>query len=191
MSATKENDYRQTILDVGTKYLYNEKHALFAEDTALKLFDSLATTRSFNEVERTLLSHASLLHDIGNCISEKKHHKHSKYLIDHDENLLNYPAKDKNILSLVAYNHRKKLHKEVELLSKKEKEMVLRLSAILRIADSLDYTRDEVSIKKVILEKLELKITIDGVLPERLNDRLLRKKGLFMEIFKLDVTLEV
>lgn len=186
MSTVADMDQRQLVIDTASKYIKNDQHSYSVEDISLKIFDSLSNYMDFSIIEKCLLSHASLLHDIGNYINEKKHHEHTKYLIDNDESLALYPAYERRLLSLIAYNHRKKTHSDVKLLSKKEKEIVLRLSSILRVADSLDYSREKVEVKAISVQNSEIKISIDGMLPEKLNERLLRKKSLFCKIFKLD-----
>lgn len=139
-----------------------------------------------------LLSHASLLHDIGAFINVKKHNKHTKYLIEKDDMLYDYPEKDKRLLSLIAYNHRKKIHRKTTVLPKRERDITLKLSSILRVADSIAGNSDsgrEVVIKSIHTENNEVRITVEGILPERLNDRLNAKKDLFNEVFRLDVIL--
>lgn len=187
MSAVSNLDQRQLIIDAASKYSKDDQHLFSVEGISLKIFDSLSDSYNFSPGERNLLSHASLLHDIGNCISGKKHHEHTKYLIDNDELLASYPCNEKVLLSLIAYNHRKKIHSDVKLLSKKDRELILRLSSILRVADSLDYSRENVVVNEVSIKKPEIKIKIDGEFSEKLNARLLRKKSLFCKIFKLNI----
>jgi len=180
---------KQMLQDLALKYKIDERHAYIVEKAALKIFDCMASILNPSFFERDILSQAALLHDIGYFIKSKKHHLHSKYIIDNDELLSEYPAADRKLLSLVIFNHRKKIHKDISLLTKKERELVINLSAILRVADSLDYTREVMKIKSVHLENSELKITIEGGLPERISGRLMQKKTLFCETFKLDVVL--
>lgn len=189
MTPSQEKNYRQYIIDLGLKYKYDENHAFFVEKASVLIFDFLAGLHKLGNAERILLAHAAQLHDIGNYLNSIKHSRHSKYIIDNDALMSEYPERERVLLSLIVYNHRKKIHKDTSLLPKKEKDIVLKLSAILRIADSMDYTREEVVIKNMVIENTELKINIEGVLPERLAERVLRKKKLFNDIFGLDVIL--
>ena len=191
MTASQEKKHRQLIVELALKYHYNEKHSSFVEDTSLKIFDSLKKIHMLGCTERALLSHAALLHDIGNFISEKKHNRHTKYIIDTDEKLEDYPEKEKALLSLIAYNHRKKLHKDIGIIPKKDREIVMKLSSILRVADSIDYCRDEMAVKSVSVDNSTLNITVEGILPERLSGKLWEKKELFNEVFNMDVSLHL
>jgi exopolyphosphatase / guanosine-5'-triphosphate,3'-diphosphate pyrophosphatase len=190
MSEVYNLDQRQLIIDAASKYSKDHQHSFSVEGISLKIFDLLSDSYNFSPGERNLLSHASLLHDIGNCISEKKHHEHTKYLIDNDELLASYPSNEKVLLSLIAYNHRKKIHSDVKLLSNKDRGLILRLSSILRVADSLDYSKENLVVNEVSIKKPQIKIKIDGELSEKLNTRLLRKKSLFCKIFNLDICFE-
>jgi exopolyphosphatase/guanosine-5'-triphosphate,3'-diphosphate pyrophosphatase len=189
MTSTQENSQRRLILDLACKYKYNEKHAAFVEKASLVLFESLGSLHKFGQSERILLSHAGLLHDIGSYISEKQHNKHTKYIIDKDELLDNYPEDRRVLLSLIAHNHRKKIHKDTVKLDKKERNIALKLSALLRIADSLYYTNDETTIKCVVVENSSVKVSVEGVLPERLSKKFNEKKDLFEEVFGFEINL--
>ena len=191
MTAAQEKKLRQLVIDLALKYNYNAKHSSFVEDTSLKIFDSLKKIHMLGCAESMLLSHAALLHDIGNFISEKKHNRHTKYIIDTDEKLEDYPEQEKTLLSLIAYNHRKKIHKDIGIIPKKDREIVLKLSAILRVADSLDYCRNEMAVKSVSVDNSTLNIMVEGILPERLSGKLWEKKELFKEVFNMDVSLHL
>lgn len=190
MTEQKKNS-RRTILKLASKYQIDLKHAKFVEKTALNLFDLLTELHQLGNDERVLLSHACLLHDIGSFICEKKHNRHTKYIIDSDDVLKSYPEDQRLILSLVAFNHRKKVHKQTFLLPKKDRDITIKLSAILRVADSLDYINEKVVIKNISIQNHEVKISIGGVLPERLAEKVLIKKDLFLETFNLNVTLNI
>ncbi len=189
MTEQQDSKKRQLILDLAVKYKYNQKHAAFVEKASLKLFDSLKSIHKLGTAERTLLSHASLIHDIGSFINEKGHNKHTKYLIEKDELLYECPETERRLLALIACNHRKKIHKDTFKLEKPERTVVLILSSLLRIADSLYYNNDEVNIKSVTTESAEIKISVEGVLPERLNGKFTEKKDLCLEVFGIDINL--
>lgn len=189
MIEQQDNKKRKLILDLAAKYNYNQKHAAFVENASLKLFDSLKNIHKLGTAERTLLSHASLVHDIGSFINEKGHNKHTKYIIEKDELLHECPETERILLALIAYNHRKKIHKDTLKLEKTERNVALKLSSLLRIADSLYYNNNEVTIKCVTTEDTEIKISVEGVLPERLNGKFTEKKDLFMDVFGLDINL--
>jgi exopolyphosphatase/guanosine-5'-triphosphate,3'-diphosphate pyrophosphatase len=107
----------------------------------LTLFDRLAGVLGADTSERPLLEAACLLHDVGQVVSYRKHHKHSFQLIMHAERL-NLTSRDRYLVALVSRYHRRKgpsrKHEEFARLSGDEQAVVWRVSGLLRIADGLD-----------------------------------------------------
>jgi exopolyphosphatase/guanosine-5'-triphosphate,3'-diphosphate pyrophosphatase len=58
-------------------------HVSLIAGLATRLFDATREAHRLGEVERELLSHAALLHDIGVRVSPDRHHKHGAYLVEH------------------------------------------------------------------------------------------------------------
>jgi exopolyphosphatase/guanosine-5'-triphosphate,3'-diphosphate pyrophosphatase len=118
-----------------------------------------------------------------------QHHKHGYYIISNSQ-LLGFNENEIKIIANIARYHRKshpkKRHKEFESLPESSKEVVEKLSGILRIADSLDRTHSN-RIKKISVEVNEKSITIMPELKTNLPEIELwnfdRRKGLFEEVF--------
>jgi len=89
------------------------------------------------------LEYAAILHDIGYLISERQHHKHAYYLITHSE-LGGLTGEAIAVIANVARYHRRAIpqakHDGFRALTTKLQRTVRVLSALLRIADSLDRT---------------------------------------------------
>jgi exopolyphosphatase / guanosine-5'-triphosphate,3'-diphosphate pyrophosphatase len=120
---------------------FEERHSMHVQRLALQLFDALGPRLGALPGERELLAAAAVLHDIGYHISYDKHHKHSFYLITHAELLGMSPA-EQLVVANVARYHRgappSKRHPGYASLAKPARAQVMRLSAILRLADGLD-----------------------------------------------------
>jgi exopolyphosphatase/guanosine-5'-triphosphate,3'-diphosphate pyrophosphatase len=129
------------VFAVGRRFGYEETHALQVATMAEKIFDAMAPSFDLSRHERTLLSAAALLHDVGYHISHEDHHKHSLYLIKHSE-MTGFSESEKTTIANTARYHRKSLpkrsHPEFSALDKEEKATVRKLSSILRLADGLD-----------------------------------------------------
>ncbi|CAN5902041.1 hypothetical protein BH24GEM1_BH24GEM1_16180 [soil metagenome] len=82
-----------------------------------------------------------MLHDVGQLVSYRKHHKHSYSLITHAERLGLAP-RERGLVALISRYHRRtgprKRHPEFAALPPGDQTIVRRLSAILRVADGLD-----------------------------------------------------
>lgn len=129
------------VFAVGRRFGYEENHALQVSALAEKIFDSLAPIYDFGRHQRTLLSAAALLHDIGYHIAHERHHKHTAYLIKYSE-MTGFSENERNIIANIARYHRnslpKETHPEFTRLGEKEQQIVWRMGAILRLADALD-----------------------------------------------------
>jgi exopolyphosphatase/guanosine-5'-triphosphate,3'-diphosphate pyrophosphatase len=129
------------VFAVGRRFGYEENHALQVAALAEKIFDSLTAIYNFKRHQRTLLSAAALLHDIGYHIAHEAHHKHSYYLIRHSE-MTGFSEAERTIIANIARYHRssfpKDKHVEFTGLTEKEQSVVWKLGAILRLADALD-----------------------------------------------------
>lgn len=129
------------IFALGRRFGYEEKHALQVAFLAEKIFDALALTYNLQRHDRTLLSVAALLHDIGYHISSDAHHKHTLYLIKHSD-ITGFSETEKLIIANVARYYRGSLpkdkHSDFMTLSEKDREIVWKLGGILRLADTLD-----------------------------------------------------
>ncbi|MDQ6634160.1 MAG: HD domain-containing protein, partial [Gemmatimonadota bacterium] len=83
----------------------------------------------------------ALLHDVGYHINYDRHHKHSYHLILHAE-LLGIAPSEQVAIANVARYHRgappKKKHRNFGNLDKALREQIVRLAAILRVADGFD-----------------------------------------------------
>ena len=142
---------------LGRRYLFDEAHARQVTRLALSIHDQLVTLGRMDDGDRLLLLAAALLHDIGGYISLKKHHRHSGYIISQSE-LPNLAPRQMQIAAVVARYHRKGepsvRHEEYARLTRRERQRVNRLAAILRLADALDREHQQL-VSRVLLTEGE------------------------------------
>jgi len=126
-------------LALGRKYRFDETHGRHVEHLALELYDALTDLCGLGERARLLLSAAALLHDIGNFVSDRAHQRHSAYLISNSE-IIGLDAADLEAVAQVARLHRKRVSLGTDLASlpAPRRVEVVKLAAILRLADALD-----------------------------------------------------
>ena len=136
---------------------------------------------------------AAYLHDIGRFIDARRHQRHSWYLITHTK-LPGLTASEQRIVAAAVRYHGKTLpresHPEYASLSADEKVAVLKLAAILRVADALDLRSEEKLPEiKIVLRGRVLNIIAD--VPEFNSRRcdLKLKGGLFEHVFGLELKL--
>jgi len=125
----------------GRRCAYREEHAEQVAQLSLSLFDQLHSLHHGGEEERALLHAAAMLHDVGAFVSYNRHHKHTYYLLYHAD-LPGYTDRERELIATIARYHRrsspKESHQEFQRLTPKERQVVRRLAALLRVADGLD-----------------------------------------------------
>ncbi len=131
----------RSIYELCTKFKWPAKHSRQVADIAIMLFDELSEYHDLDETDLELLEYACLMHDIGYHISQRKHHKHSLYIIE-NSGLRGFKQDEIQIMAHVARYHRrstpKKRHRVFMGLSSKLREKITILSAFMRVADGLD-----------------------------------------------------
>ncbi len=137
----REREVFAAAVAVGRRYDFDESHARHVAWLASSLFDQLRGLHGLSKNDRCTLIAAALLHDIGQFVSYRKHHKHSMYLIQHAE-LASLNDAEIGLVALVARYHRRAepadRHPVFHDLGAKDRDRVRKLSALLRLADSLD-----------------------------------------------------
>jgi exopolyphosphatase/guanosine-5'-triphosphate,3'-diphosphate pyrophosphatase len=182
-------------VNLGRKLNFDEQHALNVSTLATQLFDQLQADHGLNRHHRLLLEIAALLHDVGKFINESAHHKHSQYIVQNSD-VFGLNSDDMRILSNVVRYHRKSLptrtHISFMSLQREERLAVMKMAALLRVADALD-TRHSSSIRAVSLERgdeeLFIRCSNQGDLSAERHSIGL-KGDLFEETFGLRVILE-
>ena len=120
------------------------EHSQHVTRLALSLFDQMRALHELDDNDREMLEYATLLHDIGQHVSRKGHHRHAAYLIDHAQ-LRGFSPDEIEFLAALVRHHRRGDIKTSEpraaALDKSARERLRKLAAILRLADGLDRGR--------------------------------------------------
>ena len=180
------------VRDVAQNYTPDESHAEQDRKLALVIFNGVKRLHSLGPEERYWLQCAAILHDIGLSRGGKGHHKLSLRLILNDP-ALPFTERERYIIGSVARYHRKALpnrkHFNLTPLSRAEREKVVMLSSILRVADALDYSHRSV-VKKVSVKSLPDRMILECSASGQhyLEDQSVnKKKDLFEKVFKMNL----
>jgi exopolyphosphatase/guanosine-5'-triphosphate,3'-diphosphate pyrophosphatase len=164
---------------------YEPGHANQVTALATRLFDELGSLHGLGAEARFWLRCAGQLHDIGWAEGPRAHHKTSLRLIL-ETPLLPFNPRERLVIGTVARYHRKALpsarHKHYAALAREDREIVSRLAALLRVADGLDCTHQNL-IRDVSCEIGEKRIVIrcGSALPANEERRAALAKGDLME----------
>ncbi len=143
----------------------DRRHVEHVRLLALNLFDLLVDVLDPGAEERALLEAAALLHDVGQLVSYRAHHKHSYQLIMHGERLP-FSPRERQLVALISRYHRRrgprKKHRVFRGMPREDQAIIRRLAGILRIAEGLDRGHTA-SVEKVALEVCPTRVTIRAV----------------------------
>jgi exopolyphosphatase/guanosine-5'-triphosphate,3'-diphosphate pyrophosphatase len=136
-----------SVRNLAAQYDTDEQHAQHVAALALSMFDALAAAglHDGDPYERELLWAAALLHDIGVTVDYDDHHRHSRYLIL-NAGLPGFAPREVALIAQMARYHRKgtpSLGDLKPLMSKGDQELLDRCSALLRVAEQLERSRDQ------------------------------------------------
>jgi exopolyphosphatase/guanosine-5'-triphosphate,3'-diphosphate pyrophosphatase len=147
---------RRSTIELAERCNWEAEHSKKVTQLALALFDQTLAIHGLGDREREWLEFASFLHDIGNHISYEKHHRHSYYLIKNGD-LRGFEPDEIEVIALVARYHRRglpaKSHIGLADLPKRLQKTVATLASFLRIAETLDRSRNGVVRKVDVRER--------------------------------------
>ncbi|GHO87342.1 HD domain-containing protein [Dictyobacter formicarum] len=120
-------------------------HARQVMRLSRQLFEATRPLHGYGKRGLRLLERAAFLHNTGMMVEARRHHKHSYRLIK-ETPLPDFSDKQRHEIACIARYHRRALpstdHEEYAALSPNARKRVSALSALLRIADALDYDHD-------------------------------------------------
>jgi len=126
---------------VGHKHRFDLAHGRHVAMLATRLFDEFLDDLGLSARDRLLLQVAALLHDIGVYVSLRAHHKHSQYLLAASQ-IFGLSNEETAIVSNIARYHRhampQRSHLPYVALDRRDRLIVNKLAAILRLANALD-----------------------------------------------------
>ncbi len=176
---------------IGRKYATDAGHAETTAELSEALRLKLRSRCAFSSRSGILLGAAARLHDIGRFINPREHHRHSGYIISNLQ-LPGVTGEELKIIAAVAYCH----HRDepgttppgFSELMPGSRVTVLKLAAILRVADALDCSRvRKFSPVKLNIRGNELLIT-PGTADTRAERAALAESApLFTRVFGLDI----
>jgi CHAD domain-containing protein len=156
---------------------------------ALRLFDELKPLHGLSRRDRTLLSYAAIVHDIGWKNGQAGHQKKSAELILSRAGLP-VQVREQGIIAIIARLHGGNVQMRPNgffvLLSPADKKRVRILSALLRVADGLDYLHaGTVTGLHCVIQETEILCTLTCTGDtETEKARAIRKSDLFCEVFE-------
>ncbi|MBP9085963.1 MAG: Ppx/GppA family phosphatase [Kofleriaceae bacterium] len=164
---------------------------------ARQLFEQLRDIHQLGPEYCVLLEVAAILHDIGEVVSPRGHHKHSEYMIRWGR-LPGLGDIEREIVALSVRCHRKsaadcrKLINEAPL-TKEQRTTTRRLAALLRVADGID-SEHRRRVTDIVATRMGNVVVLDLIVrdgPTRDDAQLTRKADLFRDEFGVELRITV
>ena len=140
----RHEDVRErTIRSFQDRYRVDTAQAERVERLALSLLSHAPEAWALDPVEDgRFVAWAARLHEIGLAVSYGKHHRHGGYLLAHAD-MPGFSQDDQAILAAIVHNHRRRVDLlALDALPDWDRERVLRLTVILRLANLLCRSRN-------------------------------------------------
>ena len=164
---------------------------------ASTLFHQLQELHGLAPEYGVVLEIAAILHDVGEVVNSRGHHRHGEYLLLWGR-IPGLVSPYREMVAALVRAHRKsppgrKSHLSFHTLSKERKHAVRQLTAILRLADGIDTGhRQTVRALKAVISRKKVKLTlIAESAQEDLPQLAVRKADLFESEFQMDVSCSV
>jgi len=176
---------------------HDTTHGEHVRQLSRTLFHQLRDVHGLPDDRGVVLEVAALLHDVGEVVNVRGHHKHSEYMI----RWARIPGLDdtsREMIALLARTHRKDAARAKQIinessLAKDRRAQVRRLSGLLRIADALD-SEHRSRVEQIVCTRMGDAIVLDLVVrdgPSRDDAHLLHKADLFRDELGMDVRITV
>ena len=186
----------ESLEQVCEKYSYDVAHSRQVSQLALNLFYQLQPLHKLPERYAGILHAAAMLHDIGLFIADGKHHKHSYYLVK-SSGMKSFNKLDLELVANIARYHRKahpsQKHLAFSQLSPPDQDVVRKLSSLVRIADALDFRREQRVESVTCAFGKARTLTISVAAAESVKEEIqwaVKKGRLIQEVFNVDLVLE-
>lgn len=193
----------RSVLSVARHFEYDAPHSHHIANLATRLFDETLPLHKLGDAERKLLQYASLLHDIGYRVAHADHHRHGLYLIKNSE-MPGFTANEIAMIAAIVRYHRGDMpkkpkskrerleHEDYFSLKRENRSIVLRLAAILQMADGFDRSHSQ-KVKNLHGSLSNGLLTLTVECEEECDLELWsaeRKAKWFSDIFRLKVNFE-
>ncbi len=184
-------------MHLGRNYGFDAQHARLTARLATQLFDQCRELHNLGEDERLLLEVAALLHDIGTFIEADDHDRHGSYIL-HSSPLIGLDAEGQEVVANLVRHHRgvDPLTSDSSLrqLPRKQRAAVIKLSALLQLADAMDASHlGRTRSVDLVEKKRRWQLSLHGqgdLAIERLELNLPRRRELFEEVFGVELEIK-
>lgn len=154
MGRIRHEDVRsRTIGTLSDRYHVDKEQGRRVHDTAIYcLHQVMHTWKLEEECAASLLEWAAQLHEIGLAVAHSGYHKHGAYLLEFSD-MPGFSRQEQKALAALVRSHRRKFSPAVfRVLPEMQREQLMRLSVLLRLAVLLHRSRADFPLPPFYLE---------------------------------------
>lgn len=181
-------------MHLGDKYQLDAEHGGVVAGLAMQIFDQTAGLHGLGPEERLVLEVTALLHDIGYFVNAIDHDRHGHYLLANSF-LFGLSERQQAVVANIVRYHRKVAptleHGHFKALAPRDRLLVNKLCALLRLADGID-TSHTGRVRKVELRgaKSRWTLALEGEGDLALEKwTLTKRRALFQDVFGVELTI--
>lgn len=144
----------QTLANLTSRYDIDLQQANRVEIAVVHFFNKVKKSWELDDDnDLSLAVWAAKLHELGKAVAHTQYHKHGAYIIENSD-LIGFSIVEQKALALLVRYHRRKIDMSAfDVLQKSEKQRVVRILSLLRLAVLVHRGRHDVE-----LEQLKLKV---------------------------------
>ncbi len=191
----EERTALREVFQLFSRYEQSFDHARVVAGMAISVFDQTVHLHGYGDHERDILFYASMLHDIGHALSDKRHDEFTFEAIMNAA-FSSIAEGDKELIANIACLHRLP-YGELSMehcarLKPDQQLLVKRMAALLRIADALDESgRHAVQAVRCYEDRGIVTVDLHAVSKVRQErEAVLRKADMFERVFHRPVVVE-
>lgn len=188
---TRDGLRRREVERVQDGFSPDVAHVTHVADLAVSLFDQLPDVHGLDPADRELLWCGAALHDVGESLALRAHHRHGAYVLEHAEMRGFSPTETAMLCSMVRFHTSRGLSSSFApygALRRRDRRRVDALVALLQVADGLDRTRDQaVTGLHAAHRDGVVDLRLDGVGLHLTRTELDRRTALFARTFGVEV----
>lgn len=174
-----------------TTFTPDDPHLVHVADLAVGLFDATSGLHDLAPSDRELLWCGAALHDVGESLALRSHHRHGAYLIEHAE-LRGFTPVETAILCTLSRFHRSRgLSTDFPpyaSLRKRDRRRAEQMVALLQVADGLDRARDQ-AVTGLTVDRADgrVHICLEGAGLHVARTEVDRKTAMFERVFGVPI----
>lgn len=153
----------QTLQNLITRFDIDTQQSQRVENAVVHFFNQVQVAWDLDvDTDLAELIWAARLHELGKAVAHTQYHKHGAYIIGNSD-LIGFSMAEQKTLDLLIRNHRRKINLSAfEALQSSEKERIVKLLALLRLAVLIHRGRHTVNLDLFKLKVKENQLTVSA-----------------------------